>query len=241
MNFVGPYSDYYPEGFPGFCRHGRSSPVAMRKIKTSRGFPVELSEILADLRIDSDDEASTVQRMARAAAAFLEKRTGFAVLQGTYEAKFSQWNILEPWEFMRSPFRELLEVSWLDGNQSPPTWEPVDLAKFFVSDLAKSFLCMPLRTASNEILPTIWAPFHGIRVRFNAGFDIVLESGDVQESGEGPPDDDDVSLALPDDMRTAITMLTGHFYENRELFAADKLAEVEQSAGSLLTSMRQFW
>lgn len=243
MNFVGPWSDYYPDGFPGTCRHGLESPMAMRKTRTSNKFPIAIDEIMADLRVDSDDEARTVMRLARAAAAFLEKRTGLAVLQGTYEAKFSQWNILAPWEFMRSPFRELLEVSWLDGNQSPPTWEEVDLGKFFASDLAKSFLVMPLHGASHAILPTIWAPFHGIRVRFNAGFDVILESGDAQESGDGPPDDagDDVSLQIPDDIRTTLTMLVGHFYENRELFAADKIAEVEMSAGSLLASNRQYW
>lgn len=235
MNFVGPWSDFFPEGFPGFCRHGREAPVAMRKLTTSAGFPIALDEILLDLRVDSDDEAKTIQRMARAAAAFLEKRTGFAILQGRYEAKFSQWSCFAPWEFMRSPLRGLVEIAWLDGSQSPPTWETVPLDKFFVTDLAKSFLVVPLQGVN---LPQVWAPFHGIRVRFNAGFDIVPESGVDQESGEG---EDTEELPIPDDLRTTLTMLTGHFYENRELFAADKIAEVEMSAGSLLASNRQYW
>lgn len=236
MNFIGPWSDWYPEGFGGYCRHGREAPVAMRKIATSAGFPIALDEILLDLRVDSDDEAKTIQRMARAAAAFLEKRTGFAVLQGRYEAKFSQWSVFAPWEFMRAPLRGLVEISWLDGNQSPPDWIPVDLSNFFVTDLAKSFLVVPLQ---GFVTPTIWAPFHGIRVRFNAGFDIIAESGVDQESGEGL--DGETELPLPDDIRTLLMMLTAHFYENRELFAADKIAEVEMSAGSLLASNRQFW
>ncbi len=239
MNFVGPWSDYYPDGFPGYCRHGRQSPVAMRKLSTSDGFPIPIDDLLLDLRIDSTDEAKTVMRLARAAAAFLEKRTGFAILQGRYEAKFSQWNILAPWEFLRAPLRGLVEISWLDGNQSPPTWEEVDLGKFFVTDLAKSFLVVPLQGASAAVLPTVWAPFHGIRVRFDAGYDIDLQSGEVQGSGEGI--DGETELPLPDDLRTILTMLVGHFYENRELFAADKIAEVEMSAGSLLASNRQFW
>lgn len=237
MNFVGPWSDYYPDGFPGYCRQGSGSPMAMRKIKTSNGFPIPVEELLADLRIDSDDEAKTVMRLARAAAAFIEKRTGMVVLQGTYEAKFSQWNILAPWEFMRTPLREISEISWLDGTQSPPTWEDVAISKFFSTELDKSFIIMPLSSADSSFLPTIWAPFHGIRVRFNAGYDIELESGDAQESGSG----DGAELTLPDDLRTTLTMLVGHFYENRELFAADKIAEVEMSAGSLLASNRQFW
>jgi hypothetical protein len=126
------------------------------------------------------------------------------------------------------------EISWLDGSQSPPDWIEVEIDKFFVTELAKSFLVVPL---SGVTLPTIWAPFHGIRVRFNAGFDIVAESGVENESGEG----DQAELPISDDMRTTLTMLTAHFYENRELFAADKIAQVEASAGSLLASNRMFW
>jgi uncharacterized phiE125 gp8 family phage protein len=235
MNFTGPWSDYYPDGFPGWYSDG-ADKMAMRKLTTSAGFPIALDEILLDLRIDSDDEAKTVQRLARAAAAFLEKRTGIAVLQGTYEAKFSRWNLWKPWEFMRSPLRVVKEISYLDGAQSPPDWIDVDISKFFVTELARSFLVVPLQGVS---LPTIWAPFHGIRVRFNAGFDNVAESGEdpPNESGEGDGD----TLPIADDLKTTLIMLTGHFYENRELFAADKLAQVEASAGSLLASNRMFW
>jgi hypothetical protein len=65
----------------------------------------------------------------------------------------------------------------------------------------------------------------------------VAESGVDNESGEGDQD----ALPIPDDIRTTLVALTGHFYENRELFAADKIAQVEASAGSLLASNRMFW
>jgi uncharacterized phiE125 gp8 family phage protein len=235
MNFTGPWSDYYPDGFPGWAIGPGRERVEMRKLTTSTGFPIAFDEILADLRVDSDDEANTIKRLARAAAAFLEKRTGIAVLQGTYEAKFSGW-CYRPWEFMRTPLRVIKEISVLDGTASPPTWEDVAVDKFFVTELAKSFLVVPLQGVT---LPVVWAPFHGIRVRFNAGFDNVAESGQAaeNESGEG----DQAELPIADDIRTTLTMLTAHFYENRELFAADKLAQVEASAGSLLASNRQFW
>lgn len=238
MNFTGPWSDYYPDGFPGWACDENRGRVEMRKLTTSSGFPIPLDEILADLRIDSDDEARTVQRLARAAAAFLEKRTGISILQGTYEAKFSRWSYFRPWEFMRSPLRVVKEISYLDGSASPPTWVDIELSKFFVTELAKSFLVVPLQGMQ---LPTIWAPFHGIRVRFDAGFDIVAESGVENESGEGAPDEEIDELPIPDDLRTTLTMLTAHFYENRELMAADKIAQVEASAGSLLASNRMFW
>lgn len=233
MNFIGPYSDWFPHGFPGYAMHGREQ-IAMRKLTTSRGFPLPIEDLLLDLRVDSDDEARSIERMARAAAALLEKRSGISVLQGTYEAKFSGWDFYRPWEFMRSPLRVVKEISYLDMMESPPTWVPVDLDRFFVTQLAKSFLVMPINGAT---LPTISAPMHGVKVLFNAGYDVELTSGVDQESGEG----DEEELPIEDSMRTALTMLTAHFYENREIFAADKLAQVEASAGSLFAANRMFW
>lgn len=236
MNFTGPYSDWFPHGFPGWAMHG-GEKIAMRKLTTSKGFPIPIADLLLDLRVDSDDEQRTIMRLARASAALLEKRSGISVLQGTYEAKFSGWDFYRPWEFMRSPLRVVKEISYLDMNASPPTWVPVDLDRFFITELAKSFLIMPINGVT---LPVVSAPLHGVKVLFNAGFDIELTSGEDpgdQESGEG----DEVELPIEDSMRTSLTMLTAHFYENREIFAADKLAQVEASAGSLFAANRMFW
>jgi uncharacterized phiE125 gp8 family phage protein len=238
MNFTGPWSDYYPDGFPGMAYQADGKPVSMRKLTTSKGFPIAITDLLLDLRVDSDDEEKTVMRMARAAAAFLEKRTAISVLQGTYEAKFTSWNFWKPWEFQRSPLRVVKSISWFDRTSSPPDWVSLPLEQFFVDEREKSFFIYPHQ---GVILPGALLPWNGIRVLFNAGYDIELLSGDVQESGEGMDSDDDAELPIADDMRTTLTMLTAHFYENRELFAADKLTQVEASAGSLLASNRQFW
>lgn len=237
MNFTGPWSSYLSDGFSGARSGGR--PIDMRKLYTSPGFPLPIDEIMLDLRVDGDDERTTIERLSRAAAAFLEKRTAIAVVPGVYEAKFDAWDLCRPWEFMRSPFRQLIEVACLDGNSSPPTWAAQDLDKFFVDERSKSFFVLPLSGVS---LPPVWAPMSGIRVRFTAGYDVELSSGVDQDTGELPAMlDDDRELPIADDMRTAVMMLTAHFYENRELFAADKIAQVEMSAGSLLASNRMFW
>jgi len=217
-------------------RPGKHTDI--RKVAPATGFPMTLEEVKLDLRIDSSDEDATVMRMMRAAAGFLEKRTGCAVLAGRYEANFNSWCSFAPWEFQRWPLREVIEIAWLDGCQSPPTWSPVSLSDFMIADRSKSFLVQPLPSFS---APQIWAPFSGIRVRFIAGFDVVIESGEQQVSEGSDSDDAAEPKPIPDDMRTRLTMLVGHYYQNRELFAADKLAEIEASAGSLLAAERKFW
>lgn len=237
MNFVGPYSDYPPAARP-ISTPSRHTDII--KNRTSQGFPIAWDDLLLDLRVDSTDELPTIKRMARAAAAFLEKRTGIAVLQGVYEAKFTDWCFYGPWEFHRTPLRSIKEISYLDGTASPPTWTDVSIDDFFVDVLAKSFLMVPLQTFQ---APTIWAPFNGIRVRFLAGYDVELQSGEdpIDQESDGGPGADDQSLEIADDVRTTLTMLVAHYYQNRELFAADKIAEIEMGAGAMLAGNRQFW
>lgn len=233
MNFTGPFSDVFPDGFPGWCRVGGQT-VNMRKIFTTRALPLPIDEVMLDLRVDSDDELETVRRLVRASCSLIEKRSGFAVLQGTYEALLDGWFLPWPWEFMRAPFRGLVSIEVLDVNSSPETWQAVAGDEFRTIEQAKSFL---LYAKAETSLPEVSAPLAGIRVRFNAGFDVDHVSG---ESASGEIDDD-VTVPLDDQVRTAIMMLTAEFYANRELFSADKAADVERVGNSVLNSIRQRW
>jgi uncharacterized phiE125 gp8 family phage protein len=234
MNFTGPYSDILPEGWAGYCRAGGRN-LAMRKIFTTRGLPLPIDEVMLDLRVDSNDELETVKRMVRGACAMIEKRSGFAVLQGTYEVLLDSWVMPWPLEFLRAPVREITEIAILDEDASPSeTWDPVELAGFRIVEQPKSFELYPRR---NTTLPAITSSPGGLRIRFNAGYDVELVSGE-SESGEIS---DDKTLPLDDQVRTAIMMLTAHLYQNRELFAADSLDKVEARSASVLSSIRQWW
>lgn len=231
MNFTGPYSTVPYDEAPRY-RPGR--PIDIRKIQTSTSFPIDIDDVKLDLRVDSDDEDETIRRLMFGAAAFLERRTGIAFVPGRYEAHFDDWWSFGPWEFHRAPFRSLVELAWLDGNASPPTWSSVGLESVFVSPRSTSFLVAPHSTFSG---PAVWAPFNGVRLRFDAGFDVPAESG-VDPQSEA---DDGEELPIEDDASMLLMATIAHFYANRELFLADKLAQVEASAGNLLNSRRKFW
>jgi uncharacterized phiE125 gp8 family phage protein len=195
---------------------------SVRKISTSAAFPVPLEDIKLDLRVDSDDEDEMVQRCARGAAAFLEKRTGWALIPGTYQATLGEW-FCDPLEIWKAPFRELESVEYLSAAD---TWTDVDLSNFRTSQREKSFLVIP---AAAFTRPAVFQCVDSIRLTFTAGFD-------VEDSSFGNGD-----FPIDDGIKTLLIMLIAHWYKNRELFLADKEAEIIERAGSLLGAYRTYY
>lgn len=207
----------------GEARPWRSA--SLRKISTG-DLPVPVDEILDDLRVDDPEEdEAVVERLARGACAFIEKRTGYTMLPTVYELTASQW-----WtgglEVLRGPLRELESIDY-QGERD--VWTPVDQLAYWTSGQARSFT---LRLLSEFDRPTLWQPDDCVRVRFSTGFDAAGSGG----PGEHP---------IEDGLRTILLMVTGHYYRNREMLgAADPkygLEAVELGATSLLGQYRQFW
>lgn len=196
----------------------------IRRLNESPELCVDPDAVMADLRVDDPDaERATIERYIRTACGFLERRTAAVCLRGEFEVLLPSW-WTGPLELRRFPARELIAVEYLSAAN---TWTAVDLASFYLENYSSSFSIQPLQGFT---APQLWASLNRVRVRFGAGFD------DYQGSGSADP-----LFPIQEPFRGVITALVGHFIENRELMQADKLAEVEMSAGSLLASTRQFW
>lgn len=196
--------------------------MQLLKVWTSDALPVELDDVKLDLRVDSDDDDDTLERMIRGAASFLERKSGFALIPGRFEALFSEWPC-RPVEILRAPLRDLETIAYLSAAD---TWTEVDTADFQISRRKRSFMLSPLPAFS---APTLFTCLDSVRVRFEAGFDV----NDTGVSGE--------SFPLEDGMRSLLIALVGHFYQNRELFAANKIGQIEQGAVTMLGAYRQIW
>jgi len=197
----------------------------IRKISTGQ-LPVDIEEILEDLRVDDpDDERETVDRMARAACAFIEKRTGYSMLPTVFELTGSQWWSGGPLEILMGPLREIDAIEYLRARDD---WVAVPDAEFWTSTGARDFAVRFLDTFDR---PTLWQREDCVRMRFQTGFDAFDESG-----GDHP---------IEDGLRTILLMITGHYYQHREMLGvADAkygLGAVELGATSLLGAYRQFW
>lgn len=212
----------------------------IRRIDSEDGLPVDLEELKADLRIDDDDFDDTLRRMSATAAALIERRSGYVLVPGTFEALVDSWcggagpsifrSSPDPWTFVKSPFRELVLVEAMTGRN---TWTDFDTDQLQVIERARDF---ELRLFSGiGTLPHVCVQSAGIKVQFRAGFDLAaLESGETTQSEDQPRPLDPL-------VRGVFIALVGHYYENRELFAADKLTEIESTSGGLLNSIRYFF
>lgn len=203
---------------------GRAPQVLASKVTTSDALPVSTEDVMLDLRVDSDDEEDTIRRMIRGAADFMERRTAYAILPGSYQVLLPGWWYGEL-EVHRGPVREVSAIEYLRG---PNDWVAVDLANFYVEfgALGRSFT---MRTLSTFDRPDLWSEVKRVRVSFTAGFATAAE------------EEADANAQMPDGLRTALIMLVGHYYKNRELFAAGAMEAVEKDAMGILGAYRQYW
>ena len=88
-----------------------------------------------------------------------------------------------------SPLQSVTQISYRDGNNAVVVVPP---ATYLVDTFANRVILAPGQSWPNVAL---W-PLHSIMVRFVAGY--------------GP------ASAVPEDIKAAILLLTGYFYENRE-------------------------
>ncbi|MEG1028452.1 MAG: hypothetical protein RSE34_00030 [Brevundimonas sp.] len=197
---------------------------AVQKVRAGE-LPVDVEEILIDLRVDDpEDDADTVERMARAACAFIERRTCYTLLPTEYEITLDTF-ALNSWKIDRGPLRQ---IDAIEFQKDRDVWEAVDPELYWTTAGARDFT---LRMLSAFKAPTLWQNEACVRLRFSTGFDSFTESGG--------------DLPIEDGLRTVLLMVTGHYYKNRELLgAADAkygLQAVELGATSLLGSYRQFF
>ncbi len=207
----------------GFGCH-RPSVVLQRRVVG--GLPVNLDSLMDHLKVDDpDEEEETVVGMALAACAFIERRTGWVLLPTAYEALMP-----DVWTggllVYRGPLRDdpVLSVQTDRG-----VWAEVAPADIWAAPQGRQFTVRQVSGAAPT--PRPWQDDDCVRLTFECGFDAADETG-----GDRPIDDG---------LRMLLMMVTGHYYQNREMLGAGSakngLQAIELGADSLLGAYRQFW
>lgn len=206
---------------------GASQSLEVRRIATSPALPVDLDEVLHDLRVDDPEDAAeraSVERMYRTACIMVEKASGCVCLRGTFEILMGGWP--SQLEVRRFPVREVLGLAGMTG---PGTWSVSDPAQLYVEPTPDSFRVMTLSTFAK---PDLWTEVSRTRLQFDAGWDDAAGTG---------VDSADPLFPIQEPYRGILTAMTAHLYKNRELLEADKMGLLEQGLGSLLGAVRTFW
>lgn len=185
-------------------------PATIRTITPPALEPVTLEEAKKHLRVDSDDEDDDIAGWIKTARELLEKEAGVSLLTQTHELQIDAFPADEIWLY-RPPLVSVGSIAYLDSNDDPQTLDPATyrvLPGFPGRVARKSGKCWP------SVCPRAGA----VSIVFTAGY------GDDAE-------------AVPSRAKSAIKLLVGSYFENREEGQAVKTNQLARGFAALGESL----
>lgn len=186
--------------------------------------PVTLEDAKLHLRVDHDDEDGLITQYLAAATEWAEDFQGRAYVTRTYQLTMSRFPKTRPIYLPRPPLQSVTSISYYDRSDAEQT---VDASDYYV-DLGSVPARVVLKSGS---WPSVANRPDAVTVTYVAGYG-DLEDGDG-DGGENP---------IPGAVRSAILLITGHLYENREsvTIGTGPTFNVPQGPQYLLSPQRTF-
>lgn len=185
--------------------------MALRLITPPESLPVSLDEVKAHLRVDFDDDDEQIKAYVEAATDFCEGPSGYLgrclvdqtwdYFQDSFPSRSGSFRIALPGSYIEVPLPPLIEVVglyYLDSDRVEQAVDPASYVADTESEPGRLYM------ASWPSLPQ--KTMNAIRIRFRAGY---------LDSSNSPP-----SNAVPSGIKTAIKLLVGTMYENRDSVSA---------------------
>lgn len=188
---------------------------ALQLLTKPTNYPISVDEVKLHSRIDNDAEDSFLNMAIAAATNRVEAITGKAIISQTWIEYFDTF----PAKIClrKGDVQSVTSVKYIDNDDVVQT---VDTAIYDVDIYSN-----PARVISafgkswpSDVKDTL----NAVYVEYVAGFG-------------------DDSSDVPDDLKWALFLLTGHFYENREATTDLKLIETPMGVDSLLARHKVWW
>lgn len=173
--------------------------------------PISLSEAKLHLKQDSDADDSLISSLIVSARQYCESYVGQQLVTATRRLKldcFSGWRIELPYP----PLQSVTSVVYLDTGGNSTTLSG--------SDYTVDIYSMPgfVEPAYSKVWPTTRGVSNSVTITYVAGYG--------------------AALAVPDAVKSAMKLLIGHWYENREsVNVGNTTTALEMSVDALLTSV----
>lgn len=192
--------------------------------------PVSLVEVKAHVRVDDTESDVVLVMMLDAAIEYVSERTARTLQPMTFQARLDDWPCLGGWrtsfwmKLDKFPIRDVEAISYLDVDGAEQTvapsnysWEPTTTGADIWFDKMYS-------------MPSLEEDRRGaVRVRFTAGYNSPADN----DTGADP------DLVVPVQIKQAILLLVGHWFENREAVTiAANFSEVPLALETLVENMR---
>ena len=188
--------------------------------------PLTLAEARLHLRITATTEDDTITRLIKAARLRLEKETGRAFIEQTLEYRGEDFPGCAPYRIKipRPCLIELQSIKYLDVDGVLQT---VGSSNYDVID-GGDWESMVQPIATFDWPQVIDDRPDAVRLRFRAGWE-----------GSGSPQD--LASNIPDDIKQAMLLLVGHWFENREQVFVAPAREVVQQLPDGVSRLTDNW
>lgn len=175
--------------------------------------PVSLDDAKLYLRIDGTDEDAVIGDLIKAARTVVEQKGRLALITQTWDYTLDAWP--DVIRIPIGPVQSVVSVTYVDSNGTTQTLDP---AEYQVDNSQNPARITP---AYGRVWPVARVQPNSIAVRFVAGFG-------------------DTTADIPRDLRQALLLLLGHFYENREAVTVGSVTEVPMTVNFLILP-RKVW
>lgn len=153
--------------------------------------PVSLEEVKAHLRIEHADEDVLLTGLINAARTLVENQCWRALVTQTRELYLSNWPAGAAIELPYPPLQSITSFTYTDYLNAATVWASTNYLVDTVNEPGRLVL------AYDADWPTATLkPLHPIAVRYVAGYGAAAD--------------------VPELLKTAIRLIVGHWYENRE-------------------------
>lgn len=153
--------------------------------------PVTLTEAKLHLRVDHSTDDTLITSLIVAARQYVEDVTWRALVTQTLEVTLDDWPDGEMLVLPRPPLASVTSVKYVDSDGTETTWAAGNYQVVTQGTPGRLVLAYGVSWPSVTLRAA-----NGITVRYVAGYGLAA--------------------AVPDLLKTAIKLMVGHWYENRE-------------------------
>lgn len=168
--------------------------MGLKLITPAATDPITLVEAKAQLRVTDNDSDTEIGNMVKAATRYAEMFLGRALIDQTWDLYLDKFPLAE----IKIPLPPLIEVGSVNYFDGDGVEQTLDVANYYVDSASQPGWIVP---QSNLQWPSTLSAVNSVRIRFRAGY---LDNN-------SPP-----VANVPFDIKAAILLLLGAFYEHRE-------------------------
>lgn len=170
--------------------------------------PLTLAEAKAHLRVDSSDEDTLISSLIVAARQYAETYTRRTLVSTEYAYTLDAFPSTGAIVLPEPPLVSVASVTYIDTNGDSQTWSSS------LYTVKTDTMLGTIRPSYNEDFPSTRDQADAVTVNFTAGYADAA--------------------SVPESLKSAMKLVIGHLYENREQFVIGQAINANPSADMLL-------